>query len=223
MKKRISLLAAFAGLGVLTAILARAGHEQAAARHDASPEKPVLGEHAAAAPPSRSVASAPLRPSSVGAAGSAGGNGDIIGSTDPTSKGYDPITLMQVMNITPSEIMNKEQRDPAFAGPREAALQARIMERLRKRVTFEAKVDVACRTSSCEVNVQSANGTGDLDAALQALDLDMLAEAMQLGPMSGQKGVNITLLYSSELRDQAVYEQWLRRHQENDERPPKAP
>lgn len=227
MKIRSYLLPVCAALGVLTAMLAHRNREQAAPRAQVPLAKPAPVQRTETAPMTRADAPSQVRPARHDSDGSAAASADVIGSTDPTSKLYDPITLMRVMNVAPLELMNKEPRDAAFAGPREAALRARIEERLRKRLDLDARVDVKCHTSSCEVTLQPATGTGDLAAAVQALDLDTLAEAMQLGPASmadvRQKAVSIIMLYSSELRDHAAYERWLRQHEANDAPPPKSP
>jgi hypothetical protein len=232
MRRRHYILVAFAGLGALTAILARATCEPPAAIRDGRSVAQIQAEDAPVEPDrtgsANRVAPSQMRRLATAATGSADANADVIGTTDPTSKDYDPMTLVRAMHLTPVEIMNKEPRDSAFAGPREVALRNRITERLRKRLAFDAKVDVDCRTSSCEITLQSTAGAGDLNAAVQALDLENLANAMQLGPMerhgdSQTRGTSITMLYSAALRDHAVYDQQLRRHEANDEPPTKAP
>jgi hypothetical protein len=211
----------FAGLGALAAILVRTGCEKPVAPQTAVPSGQSPNEHAevALALPRESPVRRPvvLR----GATGSDGGSADVIGSTDPASKDYDPITLMHVMNTTPRALLSQEPRDPAFADSREVALRDRITERLRHRSAADLKVDATCRTSSCEISVQGASGAEELNAALEALDLDMLADTAQVGPVKGTKRVSIVVLYSAALRDHAAYEQWLRRHQANDEPAPR--
>jgi hypothetical protein len=222
MKTRTLILAAFGGLGGLAAILVRGGREPTAPAHDVNQAAHAAIVRAAGSPPVRRSVGGTMR--GVHAAPNTAGSDDVIGSTDPASKEYDPVTLNRVTHITPAEIMNKEPRDPAFAGPREAALRDRISERLRKRVAFETKLDVNCRTSSCELAVQGQSDSDNLNDVLQALDLSTLMDAGQVGPMTSQgasqrKGMSIIMLYSADLRDHAAYDRLLQQHAAHDDLP----
>jgi hypothetical protein len=225
MYARIIALSLFAGLGALTAFFCRGTSDRKAA----TSELGSWAEHNMAIPPRRTVVpmSAQRIPAFVmrGLAPDAGL--DVIGSSDPASKVYDPVTLTRVTQMWPSEIMSKEPRDPAFADLREAALRERITARLRKRVAFDVKVDVSCRTSSCEATIDGANNVEEWNAALEALDSQRLAETSETGlkddDMGQHRRMSIIMLFSADLRDHAVYEQKLKQYEAHDERLPSTP
>ena len=84
-------------------------------------------------------------------------------------------------------------------------------------------MEIGGRQTRCTQR-QGASSADELNAALEALDLDMLADTVQVAAVKGQgqtKGVSIVVLYSAGLRDHAAYEQWLRRHQASDEPAPR--
>lgn len=232
MTKRTAVLVGFAGLGIVAAIVAttrhRVGVSQFSDLVDQVPGTPREVGHAREpaqalrTPPTSVPSPAPVASSNKEDAA------DIVGSTDPTAKGYDPMTVVRTMNITPAEVFDKEPRDPMFAGPRERALRARLIERLHRRLGIDAKIDADCRTSSCEVTLQDLGADVEPDAALQALDIDWLGEAAQLGPLRNpsdprRKGTSIVMLFSNAMRDPAAYDQQLRKHEANDEPAHKTP
>lgn len=225
MMKRLLLLVSLAGVGALSAFFIQAWRQSAAtsrrADSGASDEKSPTRALKTTSPGESSPPRAPLTPASLAAK-----NDDTIASTDPRSKDYDPVVVNRTLDISPVNLFDKEPRDPAFAGPREQALQARIDERLRARVKFPAKVDVNCRTSSCELSLEGGQTAEDLDSALQALDLHLISETTTIGPLRhtsevSRKGLSIVILYSAALRDHFAYEQLLRQHKERDDLPPR--
>lgn len=227
MKLRTWVLPAFAGLGAVAAgLVVRVRHDDPEARPAAPEPNPVAEEPASpTAPPPRVV---PRRPARLDGARDTAGSGDVIGSTDPTSASYDPTTIVRTMQTMPSEILKQEPRDPAFAGPREIALRDRVVERLGKRVPFETKVDTRCYTSSCELTVQGTRNVDEMNAALEALELDGLADSAEIGSWKDpedpqQRGIHIILLYPPTLRDHAAYDRWLRQHEAHDGAAHKAP
>lgn len=227
MKMRTFVLLAFAGLGALAAgLLVRIRYDDPTARPAAPEPKQVdVKPPSPTAPPPRV---APRRPASPGGARDTAASDDVIGSTDPTSASYDPTTIVQTMNARPSELLKKEPRNPAFAGPREITLRDHVMARLHKRIPFEAKVDTRCYTSSCELTVQGARNVDEMNAALNAMDLSRLAEAAETGaskdPEDPQRWlIHIILLYSAALRDHAAYDQWVGKYEIHDESAHKAP
>jgi hypothetical protein len=227
MRIRTFVLPAFAGLGALAAgLVARVRYHDPEARPAASEPRPV--ERRPASPTAPPLQVAPRRPASLDGARDTAGSDDVIGSTDPTSADYDPTTIVRTMQMMPSEILKKEPRNPAFAGPREIALRDRIVERLRKRVPFETKVGTKCYTSSCELTVQGASNVNEMNVALEALELSRLADSAEIGSWKDPddprlRELRITLLYSAALRDHAVYDQWLRQHEAHDGPAHKAP
>lgn len=226
MKLRTLVLPAFAGLGALTAgLLVHVRDRDPEARPTAPGSNPVETKPASPAPPPRAL---PRRPASRDGVRDTAQSGDVIGSTDPTSPSYDPTTIVQTMQVTPSEILKKEPRDPAFAGPREIVVRDRVVERLRKRVPFETKVDTKCYTSSCELTVQGASNVDEMNAALEALDLDGLVDTTEIGSSKDpddpeRRSLRIVLLYPAALRDHDAYDRWLRQHEAHDEPAHQAP
>lgn len=142
---------------------------------------------------------------------------DRIGNTDPTSKDYDPVTVLMTTHAKPSELLKKEPRNPVFADSREAELREQLVNRLRERLPFETKLEVDCRTSACDLSVTGAHGMDQMNAVLDAIEPSRLAESAEIGSVGipgdpDARGVRITLLYSAGLRDRVAYEQWLRQH-----------
>jgi hypothetical protein len=221
-KARVTLLMGFAVLGALTASLARLGCQQ-----PPDPRRPRSADARVVAPeaqPTRPAATSPAehRPKISLPRRASGEALDVIGNSDPSSTDYDPIILNRVMNTSPLELMRKEPRNQAFAGPREAALQERITERLRKRVAFDVNVQANCHTSSCEVLLEGGRGAEDMDTAIQAIDLSILSETGMVGPLASSKNgtqnsIRLIVLFSAALRDHAAYAQLLRQHKEHDE------
>lgn len=226
MTTRTLLFAGCACVGILTGMLAQRirhgraveqpGRTRAAADHGTTAESSPAEVHAAPSSVVEPQADRPLEPS-----------GDVIGNVDPRSKDYDPITLSRVTRTRPSELLSKEPRDPAFAETRERALRARLAVRLRTRISFETRVDVECRTSSCDVTVQGPASVDDMNAVLDAIDLGALSEVTEIGTTTGegssdQRAMKIVMLYSAERRDHASYDQVLKQHEAHDE-PPRTP
>lgn len=203
----------FAGLGAMVAAIwlrigkddvpvhrAAPGHEQIAAPSPRPPAGPAV--------------TSPEAPARDGSSHGDDDKDDVVGSTDPTSKDYDPVTIVQATQAAASELLKKEPRVAQFADRREAVLQAHVAERLR-RLSFETKVNANCRTSSCELTVQGAKSVEDMNAVMEAIDPSGLAEAAQIGSLAdpsapGGRAIQLTLLYSAALRDHAAYEAWLR-------------
>ena len=211
---------AFAGLGALTAVIwFRIRKDDAQAYRASSSHKEV----AAPLPGRPSEPAQPWadRRGGNGSSSDRDDKGDVIGSTAPTSKEYDPITIVQATHAAASDLLKKEPRVAAFADRREDLLQAHIAARLRKRLSFDTKVDTKCRASSCELTVQGARNVGDMNAVIEAIEPSSLAEAAQIGTLADPsdpeaRAIQITLLYSAALRDHAAYEQWLRQHPPHD-------
>jgi len=221
--RRMLILAICAALGIVLAVLVGSRREHLELPQDASTTDRMDHVRAGEAVPTKPPGRGTNRSIARGA-----DDGDVIGSTDPTAKDYDPVMLNRVMNIPPSELMNKEPRDAAFATLREQSLRDRITERLRKRITYDAKVGVECHTSSCEVTIENGKIGDDLNSALQAIDLSRLSEAVEVGPMtrqgvSRQRGMSIIMLFSADMRDPAAYDRVLRQHEAHDEQLFKAP
>jgi hypothetical protein len=217
MKNMYLFLPIFATLGVVAALLIRRSCAEPAPHLE--PDRPI--EKVRASATSRGPIPSPLLPTR-GVIEERRNAADVVADTDPTSKRYDPIVLNRVTNMSPSDLWRKEPRDPLFAPVREDALKARIVERLRKRISYEADVNVSCHTSSCEVTVQGHDQGDDLNEALQAIDLSRLAETVEVGPMvnqdaSSQQGMRIVVLYSPSLRDAVEYDRMLRQHAAQDE------
>jgi hypothetical protein len=227
MKMRTFVPLAFAGLGALAAsLLVRIRNHDPAAGPAAPESRQVAGRPSS--PTATPPRVAPRRSAGPGGARDSAGSGDVIASTDPTSPNYDPTTIVMTTQTMPSEILKREPRDPAFAGPREIVLRDRVVERLRKRVPFETKVDTKCYTSSCELTVQGTSDVDEMNAALEALDLSRLADSSEIGSWKDpadprRRGLRITLLYPAALRDHAAYDEWLRQHEVHDEPMHKAP
>ena len=138
------------------------------------------------------------------------------------------MTLITVTHSSARDLMNKEPRNPAFANRRELALERRLTARLRKRLDFDTKIDVSCRTSSCEVAIHGASSVDQMNSALDAMEPLKISGAYEIGTTGGegdpQRGdMKIILLYSAAGRDHEEYEQLLKEHEAHDEPPPKAP
>jgi len=209
----------FAIAGVLIALGARVGCR-------GSTDKPSPRVAARATPVGTSVSPPAARPplphSSLATGGST--KRDVIVNSDPRSPAYDPVLVNRVTDASPRELFAKEYRDPVFALSRETTLNRRVTERLRRRVRFPTEVNVTCRTSSCELTLEGVPRSEDLDAALQALDIQVLADTSMIGPKKSAAGLStggmsIVMLYSVALRDRAAYDKLLRLHEEQDEAP----
>jgi len=209
----------FAIAGVVVALGARVGCR-------GSTERPSSRSAARATPVASSVPPATARPPLPRPAPAAGGSTkkDVIVDSDPRSPAYDPVLVNRVTAASPRELFAKEPRDPVFALLRETTLNRRITERLRKRVSFPTEVNVTCRTSSCDLTLEGVPRSEDLNAALQALDVQVLAETSMIGPKKSAAGIptggmSIVMLFPAALRDRAAYDKVLRLHEEQDEPP----
>jgi hypothetical protein len=153
---------------------------------------------------------------------------DVIGSLDPTSKNYDPFTVQRATGRPIREILEAEPRDSTFAGPREVALRERIAERLHKRTNLQAVVDVACRTSTCEVTVAATASDAELNDAIQALDMMDIADGMQIGSSRDpdhpeRNTIRMILPFTAAQRDHTAYDRQLRQHEARDAQPAPRP
>lgn len=219
MKKQVLLLIMLAALGGLTAYLIQACRHSSASQRAVSP----VASGPSTAAPSVISASSNAAPSGMPVTPSRGPSKDLerIGNIDPGGRDYDPVVLNRALDVSPVKLFDQEPRDPAFAGPREVALRERIIERLRSRISFVPKVDVSCRTSSCELTVEGGKTSEDINDALQAIDLQQISETTTIGPLrhtddASRNGISIVILYSAALRDHIAYEQLLRRHKGQD-------
>jgi hypothetical protein len=213
MRTRTFLLLAFAMLGIVAAIFV---HGQIN-NHDTS-------DDATATQLTRQESPTSIANTSTRRAGKAkyhpSRDTDIIGHTDPTTNGYDPIILNHALNLTPAEIIAKEPRNPIFADSRETALNDRLNKRLRERLTTHAQISTRCQTSSCEIDLERGDSDDDLSKIAQALDLNKLGSGVtQFGPMgeiAPNGGIRVVMLFSPEMRDPAAYERVMQLHEAND-------
>src|SRR5438094_190475 len=116
--KTVAIFTGFAVTGAVLALLVRVGNQGTIRELKVTSSPPVT---VGGATEPRRGRTHIRRGSALGTTVSAA-DLDVIGSTDPRSKDYDPVTISTVTGKTPVSIMNNEPRDPAFAVPREAAL-----------------------------------------------------------------------------------------------------
>jgi hypothetical protein len=215
-------LLVIAGAGALVAWRIQR-HPETAALAQPAP-RVEASNRAEVAPPSRAAPHAPIRTPEVAPLARA----DLVASADPASPSYDPVLVCLTMEKTPLELFQREPRNAAFAGPREQALRERFTERLRKRIPYEVKVGVSCRTSSCEVTLAGGSTWDEVNAAMYALDVQRLVETSTVGGLKDERGatrfgVTLVLAFTAAQRDHAAYERVFAQHRAHDDDHPEAP